>query len=158
MPYVQELREALPPKKSKSGSRPQVWIKASEAETRFNVEPARFEAPEGEEPKCDAEAGESPPFHDLFWKIYQGEKADGVGCLTLMHAELQVPVSCCQIKDANLRAGPKKPSGSITVWVPYLTNLEELRIGDPLWCRVDPLSGLECAAGIRCEKGIRYKA
>ena len=135
MSYVQELRDAtLTKKPRRSGPSPEVWIKVVEAETLFNVEPATLEAPAGEQAKGDGEAGESPPIPDSFWKIQcQADKGDGVGCLTLLHTELAVPVACVQIKDAGLRAGGRKPGGTITVWVPFLTNLEELRRGDPLW-------------------------
>ena len=73
---------------------------------------------------------------DLFWKIYDWEKAEADasprGGLTLLDAEMTVPASCAQLKDTALRAG-KKAGGAITVWVPFLTNLGDLIRGDQLW-------------------------
>ena len=56
----------------------------------------------------------------------------GGGQLTMNYAEISAPTSTFQLKDAALRAGMNKASGSIDVIVPYLTNTQELRRGDSL--------------------------
>ena len=71
---------------------------------------------------------------DLFWKIYKEEKCGVVGGLALSHAEVSIPVASYQIKEPSVRAGKLKAGGNITAWVPFLTNPEELRRGDALWC------------------------
>ena len=88
----------------------------------------------------DAEAGESPPpMCDLFWKIYNSEKAEADasprGELTLVETEVTVPAACATMKDPLMRTAARKPGGCVTVWVPCLTNKAELCRGDELWVK-----------------------
>ena len=100
--------------------------------------PAREEAVD-EESGGDVGAGESPPVVDLFWRIYNSEKAKAGasprGELIRATAAVTVPAACATIKDPDLRAAARKPGGAITIWVPYLTNKVELCSGDELWVK-----------------------
>ena len=87
----------------------------------------------------DAGAGESPPVVDLFWRIYNSEKAKAAasprGELIRADAEVTLPAGCATIKDPVVRAAARKAGGAITLWVPYLTNKDELFSGDKLWVK-----------------------
>ena len=50
----------------------------------------------------------------------------------MMYAEISVPTSCFQIKDAAVRAGICKAGNNVEMWLPCLTNEEELCKGDSL--------------------------
>ena len=147
LPHVTELGEGLMKQKKRKGPIcPEVWVKIADQTLRhcltapFNCWTDSTLAPGPE----DVEAGESPeagesspvPVLELFWKLYEtAQNEGGSGGLTLMEAEVVVPASCAQIKDATLRGGCKKATGGVTLWIPYLTNLEELRRGDRLWVK-----------------------
>ena len=133
LPYVREMCLAKATAR-KAGAGPDVWIKVGDVETRFIVEPSTAVDSLGEQPAVGAGEGESLRFLDLFWKIYKAEKSGDAGGLALSHAEVSIPVACYQIKEPAVRAGRAKAGGNITAWVPFLTNPEELRRGDALWC------------------------
>ena len=108
-----------------------------DVETRFDIQPVSDGGAASEELGDAGSEGEAPCVN-LFWKIYTATESGEAGGLTLFHAEVSIPVSSHSIKDPNVKAARSKSSaaGNITAWVPYLTNLEELRRGDALWCRV----------------------
>ena len=119
---------------------PEVWAQVWDTTTRYSLTAPLncWTTPDDVEAGESPEAGESSPVPvlALFWKLYETAQNEvGSGGLTLMEAEVVVPASCAQIKDATLRGGCKKAAGGVTLWIPYLTNLEELRRGDRLWVK-----------------------
>ena len=142
MPHVPELGEPVAedkPRDAVSTTDPEILIKLGESEYRYMLgAPAREEAVD-EESGGDVGAGESPPVVDLFWRFYNSAKAKAGasprGELISVTAAVTVPAACATIKDPDLRGAARKPGGTITIWVPYLTNKVELCSGDELWVK-----------------------
>ena len=140
-PNVLELPE--PSGKAKK-STPLVWVSAGASEFQFDITPVtpapeKTGAASGDEDtdaSGEEEAGASPLPLDVFWLVYKAQEATPDGCLTISHVELAIPLNMgIQVKDAAIRAGMQKSSGTVTVRVPCLTNDGELRRGDALWHR-----------------------
>ena len=151
-PYVQDLAQCTQAKR-RSQTTPQVWLKVGDTTSGFKLLPPKSGAGamgegassaagagaegEGASPAAnEAGAGvteeeKTPPFVDLFWELYK-RKGLGRGKLTMVHAEVAVPSSTAQLKDAAVRAGMSKPGGGVDMWLPYLTNEEGLCKGDSL--------------------------
>ena len=142
LPHVPELGEAVGTDKARDvvfTTDPEIYIKLGNLEYRYTLgAPAHKEAVDAES-GGDAEAGESPPVVDLFWRIHNSAQAkvgaSPRGELIRATAEVTVPAACATIKDTDLRGTAGKPRGAITIWVPYLTNKVELCSGDELWVK-----------------------
>ena len=54
----------------------------------------------------------TPPFVDMFWELYK-RKGLGSGSWIMVYAEIPVPTSCFQIKEAAVRAGMGKAGNHV---------------------------------------------
>ena len=141
MPHVRELGETVGKDRPKDvvTTKPEICVRVGESEYRYMLGAPACEAAVDAESGDDAGADGSPPVVDLFWRIYNSEKAKAAasprGELIRADAEVTVPAGCATIKDPVVRAAARKAGGAITLWVPYLTNKNELFSGDELWVK-----------------------
>ena len=132
LPYIKEM-EAVPPTVKRNKGTPLISVIFGESNTEFEIEPVAKSNeqklwPGGRELEDDV------AFCNVFWMAYHSNQGASSG-LRIAHADISTPGAFAEIKDPYLRnSGKNRDAGTFTVRLPYMTNKDELRRGDDLWC------------------------